>query len=74
MNTNDTGTLISNLRTLGLFINDRQPGICVAMQQAADRLYQLQSLHDYIEQPEVLMSIPQPHRLKISELLHGEKP
>jgi hypothetical protein len=33
----------------------------------------LQSLHDYLEQPDVLMSIPQPHRLKISELLHGEK-
>jgi hypothetical protein len=33
---------------------------------------QLQALHDYLEQPDVLMSIPQPHRLKISELLHGE--
>jgi hypothetical protein len=32
----------------------------------------LQALHDYLEQPDVLMSIPQPHRLKISELLHGE--
>jgi len=74
MSTNDTGTLISNLKTLGLFINNRQPGICVTMQQAADRLYQLQALYDYLEQPDVLMSIPQPHREKIGELLHGEKP
>jgi hypothetical protein len=36
------------------------------------RVKQLQSLHDYLEQPDVLMSIPQPHRLKISELLNGE--
>ena len=27
-------------------------------------------LHDYLEQPDVLMSIPQPHRLEISRLLH----
>jgi hypothetical protein len=38
------------------------------------RVKKLQALHDYIEQPDVLISIPQPHRLKISELLHGEKP
>jgi hypothetical protein len=36
------------------------------------RVKKLQTLHDYLEQPDVLMSIPQPHRLKISELLHGE--
>jgi hypothetical protein len=38
----------------------------------AAHVKQLQSLHDYLEQPDVLMSIPQPHRLRISELLHGE--
>jgi len=31
----------------------------------------LQALHDYLEQPDVLMSIPQPHREKVNELLHG---
>ena len=36
------------------------------------RVKKLQTLHDYLEQPDVLMSSPQPHRLKISELLHGE--
>ena len=35
-------------------------------------LKELQSLYDYLEQPDVLMSIPQPHRLEISRLLHGE--
>jgi len=28
-------------------------------------------LFSYLEQPDVLMSLPQPHRLAISELLHG---
>jgi hypothetical protein len=29
-------------------------------------------LYEYLEQPQILMSLPQPHRLAISELLHGD--
>ena len=41
-------------------------------QALKDRLERLEKLHDYLEQPGVLMSIPQPVRLMISRLLHGE--
>lgn len=32
----------------------------------------LQLLAKYLDEPEVLLQIPQPHRLRISELLHGQ--
>jgi hypothetical protein len=35
------------------------------------KLWQLQRLADYLEDPAVLLKIPPPIRLRISELLHG---
>lgn len=40
----DTEKLIRGLRSLGLFINDSQPGICKSMQEAADKLEELEEL------------------------------
>lgn len=37
----------------------------------AERDY-LKQLADYLDNPQVLLQIPQPHRLRISELLHGK--
>jgi len=39
--------------------------------QLADKLERLMAVAEYIEMPLVLCSIPQPHRMRLSELLHG---
>jgi len=67
-----TETIILLLEFLTPFIPTVNGGIPRFANLVIDRLKDLQTLHDYIEQPDVLISIPQPHRLKISELLHGE--
>ena len=67
-----TETIVLLLEFLTPFIPTVNGGIPRFASVVTERLKDLQALHDYLEQPDVLMSIPQPHRLKISELLHGE--
>jgi hypothetical protein len=69
----DTETLIADLRKLDQQVNRNKLCKCLTMQEAADRLERLHRLYDYLEQPGVLMSIPQPHRLEISRLLHEDE-
>ena len=37
-----------------------------------EKLKRLQRLADYLDDPQVMLQIQQPHRLKISELLHEQ--
>ena len=39
---------------------------------AKAQIEQLQRVADYLGDPQVLLEIPQPHRMKLSELLHGK--
>lgn len=38
---------------------------------AKEEIARLSRVIDYLDDPQVLLAIPQPHRMKLSELLHG---
>jgi len=68
----DTETLVAAMRVLARDIQSEDRVANSAIAEAADRLERLEKLYDYLEQPGVLMSIPQPVRMMISRLLHEE--
>lgn len=39
----------------------------------SESIERLRALHRYLDDPEVLLKLPQPYRLRISELLHGDE-
>jgi hypothetical protein len=40
--------------------------------QVAAEIERLRAVAEYLERPDVLLIIPQPHRMELSKLLHGE--
>jgi len=42
------------------------------MRELQTKLERLQAIAEYLDDPAVLLNIPQPYRMRISELLHGE--
>lgn len=42
------------------------------VEQLADRIEELQRIADYIDNPNVLCTLPQPYRMELSLLLHGD--
>ena len=66
-----TGTV---QRDWGYGLRDYDCLDCSGTGELIDReaIERLEKLYDYLEQPGVLMSIPQPVRMMISRLLHEE--
>ena len=56
----------------GVWIDDQAKDDYAAIGAARDSLSRIREIVDTLDRPSALLAIPQPERLRLSELLHGK--